>query len=68
MSVDLITRKFYCKNKILQNNKQIASLSKENERLFKSLMTMVETLPQHQKDRYDKELASNNWKKYSKNQ
>lgn len=66
MDVDLETKILNCKNDIAINNKLIADISKKNERLFNSLMSMLNTLPVDKKERYDKELASDNWKKYSK--
>lgn len=51
--------------KILENNSIISKLSKENDRLFKSLIFRLE-MPQEKIDRYREELASDNWKNYSK--
>lgn len=54
---------------ILENNSKISKMSKENERLFKSLLTITNYLsPENkdQKERYDAVLASDNWKIYSK--
>ena len=53
------------KNKIAENNEIIKHASKENERLFKSLLMRLD-MTQEKIDRYNKELASDNWKKYSK--
>lgn len=52
-----------CKNQIKENNRIIASLSKKNVRLFDSLMIMTSVISPSKKERYDKELASDNWKK-----
>ena len=65
MEIELATKIVNCKNQILENNKIIAEKSKENERIFKSLIAMLNVLPQEKKERYDKELSSDNWKKYS---
>ena len=51
--------------KILKNNTIISKLAKENERLFISLRNRQE-MPQEKIERYREELASDNWKKYSK--
>ena len=53
------------KNKIAENNEIIKHASKENEWLFKSLLMRLD-MTQEKIDRYNKELASDNWKKYSK--
>ena len=53
------------KNKIAENNEIIKHASKENERLFKSLFMRLD-MTQEKIDRINKELASDNWKKYSK--
>lgn len=66
MTVELATKIINCKNHLRRNNAEIAKLSKENVRLFDSLISMLSILPQEKKERYDKELASDNWKKYSK--
>lgn len=63
--MELVTKIVNCKNQILENNKIISEKSKENERIFKSLIVMLNVLPQDKKERYDKELTSDNWKKYS---
>lgn len=58
-----------CKGKIYENNEIIKKLSIENDRLFKSLLsmlTMVTMVTGDKKERYDRELASDNWKIYSK--
>ena len=52
-------------NKISENNEIIKHASKENERLFKSLLRRLD-MPQEKIDRINKELAYDNWKKYSK--
>lgn len=52
-------------NQILENNSIISKLAKENDRLFKSLRNRLE-MPQEKIERYRKELASDNWKNYSK--
>lgn len=54
-----------CKEQIKNNNDLILKASKENIRLFESLLSMMKELPEEQKLRYDKELASDGWKKYS---
>ena len=51
--------------KILENNTIISKLAKENESLFISLRNRQE-MPQEKTERYREELASDNWKKYSK--
>ena len=51
-----------CKNEICKNTATIARLSKQNVRLLDSLVSMIRELPEAQKDRYDKELASDGWK------
>jgi SOS response regulatory protein OraA/RecX len=51
--------------KILENNTTISKLAKENERLFRSLRNRLE-IPQEKIERYREELASDNWKNYSK--
>jgi len=66
MNIDLATKIINCKNQIKENNKILFEVSKQNERLFNSLINMLSVLPKEQKERYDKELASDNWKKYSK--
>lgn len=55
----------HCQNEIEKNNSQMVILTKRNERLFDSLMRMINELDPITKERYDKELASDNWKKYS---
>ena len=65
MDIELATKIINCKNRILENNKELTAITKDNERLFKSLIAMLNVLPQDKKERYDKELASDNWKKYS---
>lgn len=65
MDIELATKIINCKNRILKNNKELTAITKDNERLFKSLIAMLNVLPQDKKERYDKELASDNWKKYS---
>lgn len=68
--MELKSRILKCKEQISKNNSDLKRLSKENERLFKSLMVMMNTLPDDKKQRYDKELASDGWKKtdyYKKN-
>ena len=65
MDIELATKIINCKNQIVENNKILATIAKDNERLFKSLIAMLNVLPQEKKERYDKELASDNWKKYS---
>lgn len=67
MNVDLETKILNCKNDIAINNKLLSSITKKNERLFNSLIAMLNTLPVDKKERYEKELASDNWKKYSIN-
>jgi hypothetical protein len=57
-----------CKNQIIENNKKLSIITKENERLFTSLIAMLSVLPDEVKNRYDQELASDNWKKYSTTQ
>ena len=66
MDIELATKILNCKNKILENNKELSAITKDNERLFKSLIAMLNVLPQEKKERYEKELSSDNWKKYSK--
>lgn len=66
MDVELSTKIINCKNRILQNNNELTALTKDNERLFKSLIAMLNILPVEKKERYEKELSSDNWKKYSK--
>lgn len=66
MDIELTTKIINCKNKITKNNSQLTAIAKDNERLFKSLIAMLNALPKEQKERYDKELASDNWKRYSK--
>jgi len=66
MDIELATKIINCKNRILKNNAELTAITKDNERLFKSLIAMLNVLPQEKKERYDKELASDNWKKYSK--
>ena len=66
MDIELSSKIINCKNKILANNKQLSLITKDNERLFQSLIAMLSVLPQEKKERYDKELASDNWKKYTK--
>jgi hypothetical protein len=46
-------------------NKNITEKILENNRLFKSLRNRLE-IPQEKVDRYREELASDNWKNYSK--
>lgn len=67
MNTEQATKIINCKNQIKRNNEEIAELSKQNVRLFNSLISMLSILPKETKERYDKELASDNWKKYSKN-
>lgn len=57
-----------CKNQIIENNKKLSIITKENERLFTSLISMLSVLPDEVKNRYDEELSSDNWKKYSTTQ
>lgn len=66
MNIDLETKIINCKNDIAINNKLLSDITKKNERLFNSLMSMLIQLPQDKKERYDKELSTDNWKKYSK--
>jgi hypothetical protein len=66
MDIELAAKIINCKNKILENNAELTAITKDNERLFKSLVAMLNVLPQEKKERYEKELASDNWKKYSK--
>ena len=67
--MELKSRIINCKDQISKNNTELNRLSKENERLFKSLMVMMNTLPAEKVERYTKELASDGWKKtdYYKN-
>ena len=65
MDIELATKIINCKNRILENNKELTAITKDNERLFKSLIAMLNVLPEDKKERYEKELASDNWKKYS---
>ena len=65
MDIELATKIINCKNRILENNQILSATTKDNERLFKSLIAMLNVLPQDKKEQYDKELASDNWKKYS---
>lgn len=64
MNIELATKIINCKNRILENNKKLSAITKDNERLFKSLIAMLNVLPEDKKERYEKELASDNWKKY----
>lgn len=66
MDLEKATKIINCKKQIESNNKLLSRITKENERLFSSLLSMLGTLPEELKARYDKELASDNWKKYSK--
>lgn len=63
--MEIASKIINCKNKIAENNKQLSAIAKDNERLFKSLIAMLDVLPQHKRERYEKELASEDWKKYS---
>lgn len=65
MDLELEEKIRACRNKILENNSEIECLAKENDRLIKCLLFMLRPLPSEKKERYDKELASDNWKKYS---
>ena len=65
MDIELATKIINCKNRILENNEVLTATTKDNERLFKSLIAMLNVLPKDKKEQYDKELASDNWKKYS---
>ena len=67
--MELASRIINCKEQIIKNNTELKRLSNENERLFKSLMFMINTLPAEKVERYSKELASDGWKKteYYKN-
>ena len=65
MNWKLESKMINCKEQIKKNNDLIAKVSKENVRLFESLLDMMRELPEEQKLRYDKELASDGWKKYS---
>lgn len=68
--MELKSRILNCKEQINKNNTELKRLSNENERLFKSLMVMMNTLPAEKVERYKKELASDGWKKtdyYKKN-
>ena len=67
--MELASRIINCKEQIIKNNTELKRLSNENERLFKSLMVMINTLPAEKVERYSKELASDGWKKteYYKN-
>ena len=56
-------RIIHCREQILNNNIIIANKSKANIRLMKELKKIINALPLEKKLRYDKELASNNWKK-----
>ena len=59
----------HCKEAIKKNNKIIMNTSRANNRLFESLVDMMKELPIETKLRYDKELASEEWKntQYYKN-
>lgn len=56
-------RIIHCREQIFNNSIIIANKSKANIRLMKELKKIMNELPLEKKLRYDKELASNNWKK-----
>lgn len=66
MDLEKASKIVNCKKQIENNNKLLLKITKENEILFSSLILMLGTLPEELKARYDEELASDNWKKYSK--
>lgn len=51
-----------CKQQIKLNNLQLKKLSKENERLFRSLMAMMSEIGLEKTERYNRELSTDNWK------
>lgn len=64
-NIDLHAKRLNCIKKIQENNEKIARLAKDNERLTASLKSMSPDIDPERAERYRRELASDNWKKYS---
>ena len=54
-----------CLIKIKQNNACIVKLSRDNDRLLKSLAEYTFKISEEDAKRYDEELKSDKWKQYS---
>lgn len=50
---------------IERNNRKMINISRRQTRLINKVKILVLNLPIEDKIRYDKELLSNSWKKYS---
>ena len=54
-----------CTKQLKGNNTKISNLAKQNSRLLDSMLAAYQFLDSNKNDRINKELKSDNWKKYS---